>query len=94
MENKIEYQKLKLWNEKEKNIVVIDKVRLVEIDGEFKRMPLGKGNFTYIERRSGGVFHGKALYLPSTYEWILGEDDEGVLCLVPLKTEVRVKEEE
>jgi hypothetical protein len=39
----------------------------------------------FIERRSNGTFFNKALYLPSMYNWVVGADENGVLCLVPLR---------
>lgn len=40
-----------------------------------------------IEIRTSGTFKGKALYLESGYDWILGKDDEGLIVLVPIKKE-------
>jgi hypothetical protein len=40
-----------------------------------------------ITRRKFGPLAGKALYLNDSYHWELGADDEGVLCLVPIKKE-------
>lgn len=73
--NKIKYKKLEIKEEKEENIVAIDKTRLVEINEVYG----------YIQVRAGGKFFNKAIYLLRRYDWILGEDENGVLCLVPLK---------
>jgi len=35
--------------------------------------------------RVGGEFTHKAIYLPSEYNYILAEDDKGILILVPIK---------
>jgi len=34
--------------------------------------------------RSDGEFAGKAIYLSSNYDWILGRDDLGLIILIPL----------
>lgn len=84
--NKIKYNKLEIIEEKEENIILIDKTRLVEIPEEFKRQYLtDKEGCGFIERRSNGTFFNKALYLPSMYNWVVGADENGVLCLVPLR---------
>lgn len=86
MGNKIKYSKLEIEKEKKENIMAIDKTRLVEIRGAFQREQLTENEpYRYIERRDGGQFLNKALYLPSMYDWVLGKDEEGVLCLVPLE---------
>lgn len=84
MKNKIKYSKLKIKEEKE-DIMAIDKTRLVEISQEFKRATLVDEDCTIIERRCDGPFLNKAIYLSLTYDWVLGRDEDGVLCLVPLK---------
>ena len=35
--------------------------------------------------RIGGEFTHKAIYLPSEYNYILAEDDKGILILIPIK---------
>ena len=85
MKNNIKYSKLEIKEEKEENIVAIDKTRLVGISEEFARGVIIKEDYTYIERRSGGAFFNKALCLSSMYDWVLGKDEDDVLCLVPLK---------
>jgi hypothetical protein len=84
MRNKIKYQKLEIMEEPEK-VKAIDKTRLAEISAEFAQATVIKDDYVYIERRTGGSFSNKALYLSSKYDWALGKDEEGVLCLVPLK---------
>ena len=50
-----------------------------------------KGGIMYIEdhiamnRRSWGPLAGKAFYLNDCFDWQIGKDEEGLLCLVPLK---------
>ena len=38
-----------------------------------------------VEQRRTGDFTGKAIYLAGGYDWTLGRDREGSICLVPLK---------
>lgn len=86
MENKIKYNNLEIKEDDEETIMAIDKTRLVEIPIEFERQYLSdKKDYKYIERRRDGMFHNKALYLPSMYDWVLGKDADRVLCLVPLR---------
>ena len=89
MKNNIKYSKLEIKKENEENIVAIDKTRLVEISEEFVRGVIIKEDYTYIERRCGGAFFNKALYLSSMYDWVIGKDEHDVLCLVPLKRRVK-----
>ena len=42
-------------------------------------------------RRKWGPLAAKALYLNDSYDWELGRDDEGALCLVPIKREIEQK---
>lgn len=39
-----------------------------------------------VEQRENGLFGGKAIYLTDKYEWRLGQDQDGAIILVPLKT--------
>jgi hypothetical protein len=36
----------------------------------------------YLETRNVGCLKGKAIYLNSTYEWDIVEDDTGIPCLI------------
>ena len=38
-----------------------------------------------IDRRCSGPLVGKAFYLNDAYDWQVGRDDVGILCLVPIK---------
>lgn len=90
MKNEIKYKNLKI--KEEENIKVIDKTLLVEINKDFKVF-CGETDYIAAERRHNGVFRGKAIYLSSTYDWVLGVDDHGILCLVPLRKMARRGEE-
>ena len=35
--------------------------------------------------RAGGEFKNRAFYLKGDYVWIIREDSEGVLCLIPIE---------
>jgi hypothetical protein len=83
MFNKKKYKKLRIEGGKE-NICRIDETQLVEIEKDFKIF-LGKTDYVAMERRYEGPFENKAIYLSKRYDWALGEDNDGVLCLVPLK---------
>ena len=41
----------------------------------------------YASERTEGNLEGKAIYLDTLYDWTLGNDDRGSICLVPLKKE-------
>ena len=45
------------------------------------------GEAVYINTRGEEEFEGKAIYLPHIFDWILGRDSVGSICLVPLKKE-------
>lgn len=59
--------------------------RLVDVrtdeDGAFRV----DGERRSVEVRNTGEFMGKAIYLSKSFNYRLGEDDEGSVCLVPLK---------
>jgi len=38
-----------------------------------------------ISIRGCGDFKHRAFYLDSSYDWIIREDDEGALCLIPIE---------
>ena len=43
------------------------------------------GSMHLIEERRTEEFTGKAIYLPNEFDWAVGEDSGGSVCLVPLK---------
>ena len=44
------------------------------------------GKKTYMAERRNGEFEGRAIYLDSVdYDWVLGRDSLGNVCLIPLK---------
>ena len=57
--------------------VEIDEEGAFRLDGESRSL----------ERRNTGEFAGKAIYLSSSFNYELGKDSEGSVCLVPLKKE-------
>jgi hypothetical protein len=67
--------------------MAIDKTRLIEINEKFERQHIiNKEDYGVIETQAGSSFQNKAFCLPLiTYDWVLGKDENGVLCLVPLK---------
>ena len=91
MKNKIKYSKLEIREEKEENMVAIDKTRLVEIEEKFQ-LHLTRRDYAVIQHRQDGPFEGKAIYLSPRYDWVLGEDDRGAICLVPLEPRENIEE--
>ena len=64
----------------------VDEVDEIEVDenrllDDIEGHPLCK----LLSRRLSGDFCGRAMYLWDIYEWVIGRDAQGVLCLVPLK---------
>jgi len=35
--------------------------------------------------RTDGEFKGRAVYLDNEYDWVIGEDSEECICLIPLR---------
>jgi len=71
------------------HLTVVNKDNPTEIDNEklvniTDKGGLAAGNICFTRRREGW-FGGKAVYLPEQYDWVIGRDDYGTLCLVPLK---------
>ena len=60
-----------------------DRLVDVSIDEEGKFRVSGE-RFS-VERRNTGEFIGKAIYLSKSFNYTFGEDNEGSICLVPLK---------
>jgi len=62
---------------------VIDRARMIEVREDMGRINLdGDG---ILEHRMLNEFRNHAIYLPSSYDWVMGKDSTGSLCLVPLK---------
>ena len=38
-------------------------------------------------RTSNGMFQGKAFYLSDRWDWVVGKDEKGMICLIPLNKE-------
>lgn len=45
------------------------------------------GEGDYISTRGNGELKGKSIFLSPDYDWTLGKDSLGEVCLVPLKKE-------
>ena len=73
----MKYKKLNLINSKQssEDTVTIEETRL--LDGVRDRLEL----------RCSHEFANKAYWLDDEYDWIIGEDSNHVLCIVPLKKE-------
>jgi hypothetical protein len=79
--NKMEYDRLIIKKPDDAN--EIDRDRMVKISQNGGRIVLGK--WMALETRARGEFADHAIFLPPVYDWVLGKDREGTLCLVPLK---------
>ena len=84
------YNRLLIKDTKEEESSEIEKEQLVDIPGDIGRIELGHG--AYLECRATGSLQYHAIYLPSSFDWILGRDERDLLCLVPLKKSYEVKE--
>lgn len=63
--------------------IEIDEDMLKSVSAKSVNMKFG-GRYVYIAERTEGKLKGKALYLDAMYDWILGKDNLGGVCLVPL----------
>ena len=81
----MEYNQLRLkkMEEKKIHVIEIDEKRLTDILGESGKIRLEDGSL--VSHRLNGSLLDRAIYLPPSFDWILGEDESGLLCLVPLK---------
>lgn len=61
-----------------KNVAVFERDQLVNVEEK---------NLAPVIRNSSS-FENKAFYLSLFYDWIIVQDDEDNLCLVPLKKEI------
>lgn len=62
----------------------IDEDRLVTVDDNGGTVV--DGDKWVLKYRNGGHYHRKAFYLQTDeYDWVLGRDNEDLLCLIPLK---------
>lgn len=73
----INYPNVTILKEEDKTTVKLEEKQLVTVG---KMVPLKS-----IEPRSYGFLAGKAFYLSDCYDWIIVNDNRGMLCLVPLK---------
>ena len=60
--------------------------RMYDVRGKAKDLTLN-GSDVAIARRESSNLRGVSFYLDGLYDWVLGRDEEGSICLVPLKKE-------
>ena len=73
--------------EKVEEFEEIPEERLVDVRLDEKGGFRVDGESRSLEVRNTGEFMGKAIYLSKSFNYELGEDDEGSICLVPYKRE-------
>jgi len=86
MTMEIKYDKIVVVKKTERKpmFIEVDAERLIEVEGQGQSLQSG---IRILEERAGGELAGKAFWLNPNYEWVLGEDEEGNIVLVPLRKE-------
>ena len=79
----MELRKL-IIKEKEGEILEVPEERLCNVKVSVSN-PEINGGAVYIATRGEAEFEGKAIFLPQEFDWILGRDSVGSICLVPLR---------
>ena len=78
----MEYSRIKVSGKKTGDIDV-DEDRMLEVTGTITTIKIS-GKVLYASERTEGNLEGKAIYLDHSFDWVLGKDSEGSICLVPL----------
>lgn len=65
-------------------LTIIERNRMVEVTQDDSGDIRVDGEIA-IKVRGFGEFHSAAVYIYPKFEWVMGVDSSGLLCLVPLK---------
>jgi hypothetical protein len=83
----MEYKTLKMKLEREEsNIIRIDPKRLIEVDKSFVHATSLTDNVV-LEPLISGPLSNHAIFLEQKWDWIVGKDTGGRICLLPLRKE-------
>ena len=80
----MKYQEARINKEIKFDVDMIEEKNLCEVTYKHIENITVDGNIGIVGR-TGGEFQGKSFYLNYQFDWIIREDDRGVLCLIPLK---------
>lgn len=77
----VKYKKVRIVDSGD-DVIEVDRSRLCTVeDGHI----VINGCSKIVQKRLDGDLENHAIYLPDQFDYILGEDKYGVLCLIPLK---------
>jgi hypothetical protein len=79
----MEYKKLKIKQLENVGCIEIDEKRLLTLSEDIGVIKLPRNSV--MECRAIGSLQYHAIFLPSIFDWALGRDEHGGLCIVPLK---------
>jgi len=85
-QGRMELKKLVIKKKEEGEVEEIPEDRLcwVKLKDHYRVLEINNEG-VYMAERADGDFKDRAIYLHYNYDWVLGKDNMGNICLVPLK---------
>lgn len=82
-------KKITIVDKKDKDLLVVNKDRLIDLKSCNYGISVSPSNPTYCiaSVRCNGELAGNGIVLDSGFEWVIGEDSQEHIVLVPLKKE-------